>query len=519
MNRYASCYCRYSSDKQQQQSIEYQLERIEEFCKKHDITLIEKYIDEATTGTSDKRDDFQRMIQDSEHSKWGYLLVYDLSRLARNVEDQMFYQKILKQRGIMIISVKEKFDSTPEGHLFALITAGINEYYSKHLAKRSFAGVIQNAKKSLAIGGIPPLGFDVDNNKRYVINQKEAEAVRIIFDKTIKGWSHGKIRDYLNENGYRTKKGRPFTQSFYETLRNRKYIGEYIFNATSKKKSRTIRSERPNNEDEVVRIPGGLPRIVDQDIFDQVQHLLNKRSNTAKLKFNPSKYLLTGIIECGFCHSRIYGMTSYHKKYRKPYIRYAHKMYNTGKCPTKEIPTAYMDNWIMQIVIPNFIETRDIRNRVRTINEQISEERNKLKTRIKEIEAQITTMDEQLESQANNLVKSSFSLFALEEVAIIKDQQGKLIREKRELEKRHHLLNRITIDKFTVFLNKARKRWNDADSLNDKQSFIVWLISKITVTNETITAHFNYDTITKKLCEFHITVDNIERKELMKIWR
>ena len=174
MNRYASCYCRYSSDKQQQQSIEYQLDKTEEFCKKHDITLIEKYIDEATTGTSDKRDEFQCMIQDSEHSKCGYLLVYDLSRLARNVEDQMFYQKILKQRGIMIISVKEKFDSTPEGHLFALITAGINEYYSKHLAKRSFAGVIQNAKKSLAIGGIPPLGFDVDNNKRYVINQKEA---------------------------------------------------------------------------------------------------------------------------------------------------------------------------------------------------------------------------------------------------------------------------------------------------------------------------------------------------------
>jgi len=519
MKRYASCYCRYSSDRQQQQSIEYQLERIEDFCKKHDITLIEKYIDEATTGTNDKRDDFQRMIQDSEHSKWGYLLVYNLSRLARNVEDQMFYQKILKQRGIMIISVEEKFDSTPEGHLFALITAGINEYYSKHLAKRSFAGIMQNAKKTLVTGGTPPLGFDVGNHKNYVINPKEAEAVRFIFDKTIEGWSRGRIQEYLNENGYKTKKGQSFTQSFYEILRNRKYIGEYIFNATSKKKSRTKRADRPNNEEEVVRIPGGLPRIVDQDVFDKVQHLLNKRSNTAKLEFNPSKYLLTGILECGVCQTRIYGMTSYNNRRRKPYIRYAHKMYNTGKCAVKEIPTAYMDNWITRIVIPNFIEAKDIRNRVKAINVQISEERQALRNKIQEIQNQLKSIDEQLDSQANNLVKSSFSLFALEEVAAIKDQQGKLKREQRKLEKRHDLLERITVDKFEAFLNKARKRWDEVDTLHEKQAFIIWLISKITVTNETIIAHFNYDTITKRLCEFHIAFDSVKRNAIMKMWR
>ncbi|MBE0700833.1 MAG: recombinase family protein, partial [Acholeplasmataceae bacterium] len=516
---YASCYCRYSSDKQQQQSIEYQLERIEEFCQKHDIILIEKYIDEATTGTNDHRSDFQRMIQDSEHSKWGYLLVYNLSRLARNVEDQMFYQKILKQRGIMIISVEEKFDSSPEGHLFALITAGINEYYSKHLAKRSFAGVMQKARKGLATGGKPPLGFDVDNNKQYIINQKEAEAVRIIFEKTLEGWSHRKIKEYLNENEYKTKRGLPFSQSFIEILRNRKYIGEYAFNKTTKKKSRTKRSDRPNNEDEVVRIPGGLPRIVDEETFEKVQHLLNKRSNTAKLEFTPSKYLLTGIIECGVCHTNILGMTSYNNRQRKPNIRYAHKMYNTGKCVTKEIPSTYMDNWILQFVIPNFIESKNIPTKSRSINIQISEEKSKIKNDIAEIQNQLTSIDEQLESQANSLVKSSFSLFALEEVASIKDQQGKLRREQRELEKKRDLLNRITNDKLEVFLNKARKRWNEADSLQEKQTFIIWLISKITVTNEKIVAHINYDTITKRLCDFDIEIERIEREKMMTFWR
>lgn len=124
-----------------------------------------------------------------------------------------------------------------------------------------------------------------------------------------------------------------------------------------------------------------------------------------------------------------------------------------------------------------------------------------------------------MDSQANSLVKSSFSLFALEEVASIKDQQGKLKREQRELEKRNELLNRITIDKFEAFLKKAKKRWDDANSLDERQRVLVWLISKITVTNDRITAHINYDTITKKLCDFHLEINYIEREKMMKLWR
>ena len=80
-------------------------------------------------------------------------------------------------------------------------------------------------------------------------------------------------------------------------------------------------------------------------------------------------------------------------------------------------------------------------------------------------------------------------------------------------------LNRITVDKFDSFLKKAKKRWDDANTLDEKQRFIVWLISKVTITNENITAYINYDTITNRLCDFHIEVDIIERDKIMKLWR
>jgi len=519
MKRYASCYCRYSSDKQQQQSIEHQLDRIEIFCKKHDITLIEKYIDEAQSGTNDQRKAFQKMIEDSEASKWNYLLVYDLSRLARNVEDQMFYQKILKQHGIMVISVEEKFDSSPEGHLFSLITAGINEYYSKHLAKRSFAGVMQNAKKGLAIGGIPPLGYDVDEHKHYVINPKEAESVQIIFDKTLEGFSHREIREYLNEKGYKTKRGREFSDSFYEILRNRKYIGEYSFNITTKKKSRGSRKNRTNIEDDIVRIPGGLPQIIDKAKFDKVQHMLNKRRTAATFEFKPTKYLMTGKTVCGYCGASYHGTISFPKRSNKPYSYYSHINYRQGRCKSKDIRVLYMDNWIKEMVINDFISTNNLSARTKNINMQILEERKKIQEEIKGIKTQISQIEQTLEVKAKQLVSTNFSIFALEDAETTKNELSNIKRELNAKQRRLELLKKITIERLNIIIKKFRKRWHGIDNYEELGKFIYDLFSKVVITNEEIKAYINYDMITGKLCDFDIEIGNIERDKLMRIWR
>ncbi|BCR35199.1 recombinase family protein [Mariniplasma anaerobium] len=519
MKRYASCYCRYSSDKQQQQSIDHQLERIEAFCKKHDITLIEQYIDEAQTGTSDQRKAFQRMIEDSEHSKWGYLLVYDLSRLARNVEDQMFYQKILKQHGIMIISVEEKFDSSPEGHLFSLITAGINEYYSKHLAKRSFAGVMQNAKKGIAIGGIPPLGFDVDENKHYIINKKEAESVKIIFNKTAAGWSRQEIKDYLNEEGYLSKRGRPFSNSFYEILRNRKYIGEYVFNLSTKKKSRGKRSDRVNNEDDIVRIPGGLPQIIDKQTFDKVQHMLNKRRNSSVIEFKPTKYLMSGRLECGYCGMAYSGGASFSKRRNIPYAYYGHLNYKQGRCKSKDIPVLYIDNWVKEFVIKDFLSMNNLSERTKDINDQIKIERDKIKQEIKALKSRMSSIETILQEKAKQLVSSNFSIFALEDAEETKNEMAKIERELRQKQRRMELLKRITNEKLAKTIKKFKNLWKSKENYDDLGKFIYEMLSRLVITNEIIKAYINYDMITRKLCDFDIEIASIDRSLLMRIWR
>ena len=224
----AVAYARYSSDKQQESSIVVQLAAIHRFCDMHDIELTHEYVDEAQTGTNANRKDFQQMVQDAPKKEFRFIIVHRMDRWARNVDDARYYKKYFSKYGIKIISALEEFDETPEGQFFELMSMGMAELYSKKLARESIAGLLANAREGKVHGSVPAIGYTT-KNKRYVIHEEEAEAVKIMFEMVKQGYSYTQIRDYLNVNGYRRKDGRKYTIHIYDILRNRKYIGEYIF--------------------------------------------------------------------------------------------------------------------------------------------------------------------------------------------------------------------------------------------------------------------------------------------------
>ena len=81
-------YARYSCEKQTEQSIEGQVRECREFADKHDMTIVDTYIDRAISGTSTAhRDAFLKMIADSERNLFEGILVYKIDRFARNRYD------------------------------------------------------------------------------------------------------------------------------------------------------------------------------------------------------------------------------------------------------------------------------------------------------------------------------------------------------------------------------------------------------------------------------------------------
>ena len=99
----AVLYCRFSSDKQKENSIDFQLRADREYCAKKGFNIVGEYIDRAMTRTNDERPEFQRMIADAKSRQFAFVIVYRFDRFARSRYDSAIYKKTLENYGVCIL--------------------------------------------------------------------------------------------------------------------------------------------------------------------------------------------------------------------------------------------------------------------------------------------------------------------------------------------------------------------------------------------------------------------------------
>ena len=129
-------YLRYSSSKQNETSIIAQRLECEKYCERNNFNIVGEYVDEAKTGKTDLRNDFQRMIEDSSKKLFQGIVVYQLDRFARNRYDSAIYKSKLKKDGIKVYSAKENISDDASGILVESVLEGMAEYYSAELAQK-----------------------------------------------------------------------------------------------------------------------------------------------------------------------------------------------------------------------------------------------------------------------------------------------------------------------------------------------------------------------------------------------
>lgn len=96
-------YARFSSDLQRTESIDAQIRTMKEYCTEQNWEIVETYVDEALSGTTDRRPSFQKMIADSEKKEFDIVLVHKLDRFCRNRYDSANYKYKLRKNGVMIL--------------------------------------------------------------------------------------------------------------------------------------------------------------------------------------------------------------------------------------------------------------------------------------------------------------------------------------------------------------------------------------------------------------------------------
>ena len=146
-------YARYSSERQNEQSIAGQVDVCKKWAENNDIKIINIYHDEAITGKTDKRPAFQKMIRDAKNGKFEYVIVYKVDRFSRNRYDSAIYKAKLKQSGVKLMSAMENIAEGPEGIILESVLEGMAEYYSANLAQNVSRGMRQRAEQGLRPAG------------------------------------------------------------------------------------------------------------------------------------------------------------------------------------------------------------------------------------------------------------------------------------------------------------------------------------------------------------------------------
>lgn len=347
----AAAYARFSSEMQRDESIDAQLRAIREYAKKNGAIVVQEYIDRAHTATTDQRPAFQQMITDAKRGAFNWVIVHKLDRFSRNRYDSVFYRRELKIFGVELRSVLENLDGSPESVLLESLLEGINEFYSRNLAREVQKGKKENALQAKHVGGIPPLGYVVNPQTMLLeLDLFEAQAVKLIFQLYLEGAGYTEIIDTLNRKGYRTKRGNPFGKnSIYEVLRNEKYCGNYIYNKSAAKDARG-KMNRHSFKDtaEIIRVPNAIPAIVTQEEFERVQEKMNKRRrHSARFKARQI-YILSGKVTCGVCGSAYAGNFRKARPDHPAYSSYRCTRRNgAASCSNKEICSETLDRTVL----------------------------------------------------------------------------------------------------------------------------------------------------------------------------
>lgn len=282
----AVIYARYSSANQTEESIEGQLRVCKEYATRQQISIIGSYIDRATTGTNDNRPDFQRMIKDSAKGDFDTVIVYKFDRFARDRYDSANYKRRLKQNGVKLLSAQENIPDSPEGIILESMLEGMAEYFSAELSQKVKRGKYERALKNQFHGSTVPLGYKIDQNKQYIIDEETAPIVRKIFNMYTEGHTVANICREVNGLGYKTPQQKPFNLGFIRyMIRNNVYIGTY--------KCGNVVTEN------------AFKGIITKSVYEKANQRMDNNKHRPGIGRAKEKYFLSGRVFCGHCGSPI----------------------------------------------------------------------------------------------------------------------------------------------------------------------------------------------------------------------
>lgn len=201
------------------------------------IAVTDDYDDAAFSGGNMERPALRRLMTDIEAGKIDVVVIYKIDRLTRSLTDFSRMVEVFERYGVSFVSVTQQFNTTTSmGRLMLNILLSFAQFEREVTGERIRDKITASKKRGMWMGGIPPLGYDVDN-RRLVQNSKEAKLIRHIFQRFVELGSSATLVRELKLDGVTSKawttqggkvrEGKPIDKSLiYKLLNNRTYLGE-----------------------------------------------------------------------------------------------------------------------------------------------------------------------------------------------------------------------------------------------------------------------------------------------------
>ena len=352
--RRVAAYARVSTDSDEQYtSYEAQIDYYTKYIQKRDDwEFVRVYTDEGISGTNMKhRDGFNEMIEDAMAGKIDLIITKSVSRFARNTVDSLTTVRKLKEHKVEVFFEKENiytFDS--KGELLITIMSSLAQEESRSISEN----VTWGQRKRFADGKVTMpykhfLGYDRGENGQPVVNEKEAETVRLIYRLFLQGKTSTGICRHLESLEIPTPSGKKkWSQStVMSILQNEKYKGDALL-----QKSFTVdflTKKKKVNQGEIPQyyVENSHEAIVTALEFDMVQGEIARRQKLGQTYSGNS--IFSSKLICGDCGG-FYGQKVWHSNdaYRRVVWQCNKKFTSKERCGTPTLAPETIQRMYLQ---------------------------------------------------------------------------------------------------------------------------------------------------------------------------
>ena len=322
---------RYSTDRQDEDSIDVQVRKCSLWCDEHGLPVLDVFADLAVSGMKDSRPEYDRMMAQLSRGGADTVVIYDQSRMFRKLTAWFDFRETVERFGVRVVSVTQPMVGgdlrDPTNFLTEGSMALFNQIWVLQTRQKVTEKMRFMAQQGRHTGGKPPLGYTVVDG-RYAVCAPEAEIVRSIFRWYASGKTYREIIRALNDAGHTTRAGNSFgANSLHDLLKNEKYIGVLTYGKVEKRPDGSRNSH--STATSVIRVEDAIPAIIDKSTWETVQRKMqeNKRSQAGRAP-TVREYPLKGKVFCGECKSAMVVSKSKGKYY---YYACSAKQ-RTGKC-------------------------------------------------------------------------------------------------------------------------------------------------------------------------------------------